>query len=188
MQTFRERYLNRHMLLELGPVAVFFVVNFAWNLMAATAAVMVATVVSVGLGWITERRVPVLGIVTVILVLAMGGASLAFQDATFIKIKPTVGKVFFAMALAAGLALRPTLLERALGSFVFLSERGWRVLTFRWIGLALMWAVANEVARRVLSTDGWVTFTTVMSVGSLALYIIATRLTAPAYWIGPVDD
>lgn len=153
--------------------------------MTATAAVMAATVICVGIGWARERRVPMLGIVTVVMVLALGGLSLFFHDDVFIKIKPTIGKLLFAAALLAGLLLHPTVLERALGSFVFLTDRGWRVLTFRWAGLAVFWAISNEVARRVLSTDDWVTYVSVLSIASIASYIIATRLTAPAYWNSP---
>jgi intracellular septation protein len=183
--SFRERYLNRHMILEMAPVAVFFIANWGWGLMTATAAVMAATVICVGIGWARERRVPMLGIVTVAMVLALGGLSLFFHDDVFIKIKPTIGKLLFAAALLAGLLLHPTVLERALGSFVFLTDRGWRVLTFRWAGLAVFWAISNEVARRVLSTDDWVTYVSVLSIASIASYIIATRLTAPAYWNSP---
>lgn len=183
--SFRERYLNRHMILEMAPVAVFFIANWGWGLMTATAAVMAATVICVGIGWARERRVPMLGIVTVVMVLALGGLSLFFHDDVFIKIKPTIGKLLFAAALLAGLLLHPTVLERALGSFVFLTDRGWRVLTFRWAGLAVFWAISNEVARRVLSTDDWVTYVSVLSIASIASYIIATRLTAPAYWNSP---
>jgi len=184
---FRERYLNRTMMLELAPVAVFFLVNWGWGLMAATAAVMVATLLCVGAGWVLARRVPMLGIVTVVLVIAMGGLSLIFDDTTFIKLKPPLGKLLFALALLVGMTLQPTMLERALGTMVFLSERGWRVLHLRWIALALFWAGANEIARHVLSDDGWVTCVSVLSLASIAGYIVVTRLTAPAYWIGPRD-
>ena len=125
---FRERYLNRAMQLEFAPIAVFFLVNWLWGLMAATAAVMAATVLCVALGWRLERRIPVFGIVTVALVVVMGGLTLVFDDADFIKVKPTVGKLLFALALLVGMHLRPSMLERALGTMVFLSARGWRVL------------------------------------------------------------
>lgn len=186
--SFRERYLNRTMQLEFAPVVVFFVVHWFWGLMAATAAAMVATVICVGIGWATVRRIPVFGIVTVVLALGMGGMTLVLDDATFVEVQPTVGKVLFAAVLLVGMYLHPTMLERALGSFVILTDRGWRVLHWRWIGLALGWAVANEIARRVLSTDDWVTFVTAMSVASIVSYVLATRYTAPAYWAGPRDD
>ncbi|MBC6440886.1 MAG: septation protein IspZ [Rhodospirillales bacterium] len=186
--SFHERYLNRHMGLELGPVAVFFVANWFGGLMVATAAVMVATALCVTVGWITERKIPALGLVILALVLILGGLSLVFQDETFIKVKPTVANLLFALALFIGLRLDPSILERALGSFVFLTKKGWRVLTWRWIGLAFAGAVANEIAWRVLSSDDWVTFKTASSVGSILLYIVATRLTAPHYWNREEED
>jgi intracellular septation protein len=186
--SFRERYLNRHMILEMAPVAVFFLVNWGWGIMPATAAVMVATVICVAMNWARERRVPAMGIITVIMILVLGGLGLVLDDDWFIKIKLTIGKLLFAVILICGLYLKPTILERALGSFIFLTQRGWKVLTWRWVGLVVFWALANEVARRVLSTDDWVTFVTVLSVASIASYIIVTRLTAPAYWNGPEDE
>ena len=186
--SFRERYLNRRMLLEVGPVLVFFAVNIGWGLMPATAAVMAATAVAVATGWALDRHVPVFGLVTVFIVLVLGGLGLALDDAIYIQIKPTVGEVMFAVALALGLLLRPSLLERGLSSHVQLTERGWRVLTWRWIGLALGWAAANEVARQTLSVDDWVTFRLVMAIGAFVLYVVVTRVTAPRYWDGPLPD
>lgn len=186
--SFRERYLNMAMALELTPVAVFFVVNWLFGLLAATAALMAATLVCVFIGWRRAGHAPVLGLVTLVLVLALGGLSLVFKDAFFIEIKPTIGKLLFAAMLLVGMHLRPTMLDRALGSMVILTDRGWRVLHWRWIGLALFWAAANEVARRVLTTDQWVTFATVVSVASIVGYILATRLTTPKYWNGPRDE
>jgi intracellular septation protein len=184
----RRSLLNLAMALELAPVAVFFVANAAWGLMAATGALMAATLVCVVAGWRRRGHLPVLGLVTLVLVLSLGGLSLVFDDALFIQIKPTLGKLIFAAMLLVGMHLRPTMLERALGSMVILTDRGWRVLHWRWIALALFWAVANEVARRVLTPDQWVTFATVVSVVSIVGYILATRLTAPAHWAGPRDE
>ena len=186
--SFRERYLNRHMLLELAPVAVFFAVHHVWSLAVATAALMVATIGCVAVGWATERCVPVFGIVAVVLVLLLGGAGLILEDETYIQIKPTIAKVLFAVVLAAGLAFRPGLLERALTGQVYLTAQGWRVLTGRWIALALAWAAANEVARQVLSVDDWVTFQTAATVVAIVLYVLVTRLTAPRFWCEPEDS
>jgi intracellular septation protein len=111
---FVKRYLNRHILFEIAPGFVFLIVNYSWGLMWATAAVMVATVVFTFLGIVIERRVPVFPIVTVLLVLILGGAALVFDDELFIKVKPTVGNCLFAVALIIGLVLHPSLLARAL--------------------------------------------------------------------------
>jgi hypothetical protein len=104
---FVERYLNRHILFEIAPGIIFFIVNYAWNLMVATAAVIIATLVFTVMGFLIERRIPVFPIVTVLLVLLLGGATLIFEDELFIKIKPTIGNFLFALILLSGLLFRP---------------------------------------------------------------------------------
>ncbi len=179
---FVERYLNRHIFFEIAPGVVFIVVNYGWGLMWATLAVIVATVVFTFLGIIIEHRVPVFPIVTLLLVLIMGGSTLIFQDVTFIKIKPTVAKCLFAIALAVGLLLRPTLLARALEGQVYLTEPGWRILAIRWILLALVLAGLNEVIWRTQDTDTWVAFKAALTPVSIIGYIAITRFTARKYW------
>jgi intracellular septation protein len=182
---FVERYLNRHILFEIAPGIVFFVVNYGWGLMWATLAVLLATVVFTSLGIAIERRLPVFPTVTLILVLILGGATLVFQNEQFIKMKPTVGSCLFAAALAFGLFLRRNLLARALEGQIYLSDQGWRVLTLRWVLFALALAMTNEIVWRTFDTDTWVAFKASLAPVSILGYIIITRITAPVYWHEP---
>ncbi len=183
MMSFAERYLNRSLLLEICPALAFFAVNFGWGLMAATAAVMVTSVIVVGIGVMLDRKVPVLAVVTLALVLLLGGASLVFNEEIFIKIKPTVGNCLFAAALGIGLLFRPSFLVQMLGQHVQLTEAGWRVLTLCWIGLALGLAGLNEVVWRTMETDHWVIFRTALTPFAILGYILITRLLAEYYWL-----
>ena len=179
-----ERYFNRHVMLELAPALVFLATNFIWGLTAATAALMAATAVAVAAGFALNRRMPVIPLVTLAIVLILGGASLWFDNEVFIKIKPTVGHSLFAAALALGLLFKPGFLERALGGQLHLTDQGWRILTFAWIALALAGAIANEAAWRLMETDGWVTFKTAQTFAELALYVVMTNAVARRYWNG----
>ena len=186
--SFAERYLNRHILLELSPSLVFFVVNYGWGLMAATAAVMAATLAAVALGLALDRRVPAIAVVTLVIVLTLGGASLVLDSEVFIKIKPTVGNGLFAAALAIGLRFRPSFLVRALGNQLNLSESGWRVLTFCWIGFALSFAALNEIVWRSLDTDTWVAFKTALGPVAIFCYVVVTNAVARRYWLADPGD
>ncbi len=179
---FIERYLNVRMLLQFFPAVVFFTANYGWGLMAATAAVMIATVIAVGVGLALEGRVPMLACVTLALVLLLGGASLFFNDEFFIKIKATVGNCLFAAALGLGLLFRPPLLAQALESQVSLTTAGWRVLTLCWISFALLLAILNEIVWRTMDTDSWVAFKTLMDPLAIVGYVALTRFIAPHYW------
>ena len=183
-----ERYLNRQILLELAPTLVFFVVNHGWGLMAATAAVMVATLAAVGLGLVLDGRVPAIAVVTLVIVLILGGASLVFDSEVFIKIKPTVGNCLFAAALVVGLRFRPSFLVRALGKQLKLSESGWRVLTTSWIGFALSFAALNEIVWRSLDTDTWVAFKTALGPVAILCYVVVTNVVARRYWLADLGD
>lgn len=185
MTGFVERYLNRRMVLELAPAVVFFAANYGWGLMVATAAVMAATLTTTAIGIALERRVPMLAVTTLILVLALGGASLIFDSELFIKIRPTVGNTLFAVALAISLGFRGGLLRRTFEGQLYLSDVGWRVLTGCWIMLALSLAAANELVWRTLDTDGWVAFKTAETPLSILTYILLTRFIAGRYWREP---
>ncbi len=182
---FAERYLNRHILFEIAPGVIFFIVNSKWNLKIATVAVIIATLVFTIMGFLVERRIPVFPIVTVILVLLLGGATLIFNDALFIKIKPTIGNLLFALTLLIGLFMRPSLLSRALEGQVHLTEKGWKVLTIRWVLFAIILACANEFIWRTQDTDTWVAFKASLAPVSIFAYIVITRLTAETYWQEP---
>ena len=92
------------------------------------------------------------------IVVVMGGATLYLEDERFIKLKPTLLYGLFALVLLGGqLAGRP-LLKPLFGSALALSDAGWRALSWRWVAFFTAMAALNEVLRRVLTTDQWVTF------------------------------
>ena len=91
------------------------------GLMVATAAVMAATTITTILGFRLNRSVPVLPLVTLCLVLLLGGATLALGSEAFIKIRPTLGSLLFAGALALGL---PAMVAVTKGKDAFLRTAG----------------------------------------------------------------
>jgi intracellular septation protein len=153
------------MLIDYGPLAVFFLVNTLMGgpqlvrVVAATGAFMVAVFVAMGLSlWKTRHISPMLW-VTGVLVIVFGGLTLWFRDATFIKVKPTIVYVMFAAVLGYGLATRRPLLQMLLESaYPGLSERGWRLLTINWTIFFVALAVLNEAVWRTQSWDFWVAF------------------------------
>ena len=163
-------------LTEYGPLVLFFAANFVFGIMPATAVLVVSTIIAVAIAVWTERRVPWLPVVGAVLVTIFGVLALAFDDAFFLKIKPTVATLLFAAGLAGGLIFGRYFLKTALGSVLSMDDRGWRNLTVYWIVVFCVMAAANEIAWRNLSTDGWVTFKTF---GLTGLSILAGIGTVP---------
>ncbi|MBM86059.1 MAG: septation protein A [Rhodospirillaceae bacterium] len=145
-------------MVDLGPLVVFFAINYFFGIMAGTAALMGATAVAIGVTYSVERSVPPIPAITCLFVIIFGGLTLVFDDELFIKIKPTVVNLLFAGALLAGLAIGRNLMKVMLGRMLRLTDHGWRILTRRWIGMFVLLAIINEAVWRNVETDTWVSF------------------------------
>jgi intracellular septation protein len=146
------------LLVEVGPLVVFFVMNARAGIFWGTGGFMVAIVISLIASRILFGRVPVMPLVTGVFVLVFGGLTLWLQDEQFIKIKPTLVNALFAGALFTGLLAGRSLLKIVFGEVFRLTDEGWRKLTFRWACFFTFLAVLNEVVWRSFSTDVWVSF------------------------------
>jgi len=146
------------LVLELGPLATFFLVNARVDLFAATAAFMAATVVALVVSYTLVRRLPIMPLVSGAVVLVFGGLTLVLQDELFIKLKPTIVNLLFAGVLLGGLAFGRPLLGLVFDQVIRLDADGWRKLTLRWALFFLFLAALNEVVWRNFATDVWVNF------------------------------
>ncbi len=153
-----EQSVAAKLLIELGPLLVFFGVNAAYGIFAGTGAFMAATVLSLSLAWWLYHKVPVMLLVSAVIVLAFGGLTLYLQDDIFIKLKPTIVYTMFAILLLAGLFARKPVLALLFGPVFNLTDEGWRKLTLRWAVFFIAMAVLNEYVWRNYSTDTWVSF------------------------------
>ena len=153
------------LLIDLGPLLVFFLVNFlapvtpALKIFVATGAFMVAMVAAMLFSAIRYRRISPLLWFSGIMVVILGGLTIWLHNETFIKMKPTVYYVLVAGLLAFGLATDRPLLQRVLGStYPGLDQTGWAKLTRNWAIFFAFMALLNEAVWRNSSTDFWVGF------------------------------
>jgi intracellular septation protein len=146
------------LIVELGPLAVFFVVNARAGIFWGTGTFMVATIASLLASRLLFGRIPVMPLVSGACVMVFGGLTLWLQDEHFIKIKPTIVNALFAGALFIGLLAGQSLLRIVFGEVFRLTEEGWRKLTLRWACFFVCLALLNEIVWRSFSTDVWVSF------------------------------
>jgi intracellular septation protein len=161
---------------DYGPLALFFVVYLTAGLMAATAAIIAASLVALALAWTLQRRVPLIPLITAAVVAVFGGLTLWLQDETFIKLKPTIVQALFAAILLGGLVFRRPLLKPLLGRMMPpMSDAAWRQFTLRYALFFIAMALLNEVVWRTQSTDFWVTFK-VFGLPALTIAFILTQM------------
>jgi intracellular septation protein len=146
------------LVLDLGPLMLFFVVNSRFGIFAATGAFMVAVLVALAVAYAMTRRVEVMPLVTAGIVLVFGGMTLMLHDELFIKLKPTIIYLLFGGTLLGGLAFGKPLLGMVFDRMFHLTDEGWRKLTWRWVLFFFALAIANEIVWRTQSTDFWVSF------------------------------
>ncbi len=145
------------LLTEIGPLVIFFVVNGKWGIFAGTGAFMVATVAAMIFTYATRRKIPMMLWVSGVVVLIFGGATLYFENETFIKIKPTIIYSLFAAVLFFGLWRRQHYIKLILdSSFPPMAEKGWEIMTKRWAWFFVGAAILNEIIWRTQTTDTWV--------------------------------
>ena len=153
------------LLIDLGPLLVFFLVNFlapvpsVMKIFVATAAFMVAMVAAMIFSAIRYRTISPLLWFSGVMVVILGGLTIWLHQPWIIKMKPTFYYVLVAGLLGFGLATDRPLLQRVLGStYPGLDEHGWRKLTRNWALFFAFMACLNEVVWRNSSTDFWVGF------------------------------
>ena len=146
------------LLLELGPLVVFFVMNSQAGIYWGTGCFIVATVIALATSKMLHGRIPTMPLVSGFFVVVFGGLTLWLQDDLFIKMKPTIVNSLFAILLFGGLAYGKSWLKYLFGEAFRLTEEGWRVLTFRWACFFVVLAILNEVVWRNSTTEFWISF------------------------------
>ena len=146
------------LLIDIGPLAVFFIFYTRSGLQASILPFMLATVIAVLFSYILEKKIPIMPTVGAGIVLLFGGLTIYFDNDVFFKMKPTIINILFAVILYGGILINKPLLKYLLGAALKLEEAGWKILTQRWIGFFIALAVLNEIVWRTQSTDIWVNF------------------------------
>jgi intracellular septation protein len=153
------------LLIDLGPLLVFFLVNFlapvppALKIFVATGAFMVAMVAAMIFSALKYRRISPLLWFSGIAVVILGGLTIWLHKEWIIKMKPTLYYSVVAGLLGFGLWTDRPLLQRVLGgTYPGLDADGWRKLTRNWALFFALMAALNEVVWRNSSTDFWLGF------------------------------
>jgi intracellular septation protein len=146
-------------LLDFLPILLFFGVFKLYDIYAATAVLMAATVAQMAFIWFKERKLLPMQKATLALILIFGALTLTLHDDRFIKWKPTV--LYGAMALALAVALwgfRKNILSMLLGAQLILPERVWSRLNAAWVAYCAFMAALNGYVAAYFSTEAWVDF------------------------------
>jgi intracellular septation protein len=173
------------------PIALFFIAYkfggglYQWNgqeydvqgIYVATAVMIVATLFQNAYSWLRHGKLEKSHLITLVLVLILGGATLWLQNPDFIKWKPTAVNWLFALAfLGTHLFTKKSLLERMMAEHIQLPAPIWFRLNIAWVLFFILSGVANLYVAFNFDEATWVNFKLFGLLGLTIIFIIAQSI------------
>ena len=109
-----------------------------------TAALIVMIMITSGIYWTLTGTLSRMQILTLVLVVVLGGISVWLKDERFLKMKPTLVYVAFGTILGIGLLRGQSYLSLVMDQALPLQREGWMILTRRLTAFFFVLAAANE--------------------------------------------
>lgn len=165
-------------LFDFFPIILFFVVFNAYDdqmdgVIAATKTMIAASAVQISLYWLKHRRFENMHLITLVLVSVLGGATIYFRNADFIKLKPTAVNWLFAIAfLGSEFIGKKSLLKRMMDKNISLPEPIWLRLNYAWVVFFILMGIVNLYVAFNFSLDDWVDFKTFGMLGLTFAFVI----------------
>jgi intracellular septation protein len=161
------------LLLDFFPIILFFAAFKVAGIYVATGVAIAATIVQIA--WLRHStgKIEPMQWVSLGVIVVFGGATIALQNETFIKWKPTVLYWLMAGTLAAGqLVFRKNLLKSLMGAQLELPDAAWRVTNWSWIAFFALMGALNLWVAFNFDTDTWVNFKLFGGMGLMLLFVL----------------
>ena len=161
------------LLYDIFPVIVFFIIYKLFGIYVATGALIVASAVQIAYLWLRHRRVETMHVITFVLVLVFGGATIILHDAKFLQWKVSIVNWLFGLAfLFSQWFTQKPLIQRILEQNVGLPQPIWRRLNSMWAIFFLIMGVLNAIVAHWFSLNTWVDFKVFGILGLTILFVI----------------
>ena len=139
----------------------------------ATVVVIVATTLQIVYLLARRQKIDLMLWITFVLVVVLGGATIWFHNATFIKWKPSV--LYWAMGLSFWISqtiFRKNLLQTLIGEQLELPVKVWQRLNFAWIAFFGLMGLLNLYVAYSFSTSTWASFKAFGATGLMIAFMV----------------
>ena len=164
----------KKLLFDFFPIIIFFVAYKLYDIYTATLALIIATAIQLTYEVIRYRKVSMMHIVTFVLVLVLGGATIYFHDEALIKWKVTVVNwLFGAIFIFSTYLMRKPIIQRLMEENIDLPQAIWKRLNNIWGVFFIFLGILNLIVVYNFSTDVWVDFKLFGTLGITFIFVIA---------------
>jgi intracellular septation protein len=146
-------------LFDFFPIVLFFIAYKIYGIYVATAVAIAASFFQVGQYWLKHRRFENMHLATLALITVFGGLTLALQDETFIKWKPSIVNWLFGIVfLGSQFIGKKNIVERMMSHSITLPAFIWPRLNMAWSIFFIALGFANLYVMSYYDTSTWVDF------------------------------
>ncbi len=133
---------------DFGALIAFMAAYFITrDMIKATWVLVIASMIALTVGFVLERRLAPMPLITGGFALVFGALTILTDDDLFVKLKLTVQNGLLAAVLLGSIPLKKSPFKALLGSAIKVTDQAWRTLTLRYGLYFLAVAIANEVFR-----------------------------------------
>jgi intracellular septation protein len=154
-------------------------------IMLATAVGIVATLLQIGYLLARRRKVDGMLWMSLGVIAVMGGLTIYFHDENFIKWKPTILYLVFALALfVAQVLMRNNLMRKVMQDQISLPDAVWARLGYAWMAFFAFQAALNQVMAFVVfkdNTSAWVSYKMFGATGLFFVFVVIQTLMLSKY-------
>jgi intracellular septation protein len=161
------------LLVDYIPLVVFILAYFYQDIFFATGMLMVAMPVVLVLQWLMTKKINKIYAASTVLVLVLGGATLAFKNPTFLYWKPTVLNWLIAIVFLGSQWIgEKTVVQRMLENAAELSADQWVRLNQIWVVFFSIVGGINIYVAYNFSEAFWVKFKLFGMLGLTLVFVI----------------
>ncbi len=144
-------------------------------MVAATAALIAATVIQISYNWLRHKKIEKMHIVTLVLVVIFGGATIYFKEPQFLIWKVSIANWLFAVVFFAShfIGNKTPIVKRMMQANISMPDNAWNRLSISWVLFFVLTGVINLIVAHFYSFDIWVDFKLFGILGLTLVFVIA---------------
>jgi intracellular septation protein len=144
--------------IEFGPIIGFLIAGELLSFINATIVFVALTALSLIVAYIDRKKVALFPLIAGISIILGGVLTITLKDPFYLIIKDTAYNGLFALILFYGLAKDKAFLKPLFDGLFLMTDKGWRILTFRWAVTFTLLTISNEIVRVLVSPEEWIMY------------------------------